>query len=497
MKSTKFIIYLFLALVSLSSCDEKNRPLYDENKYGQFVRFAMVLDNNGDPIQGEIDPSKAFATRYEHKDLTAIKIPVVLSSSTLDHDVTVGFVSQLYGDFSDYTISPSDSLTFNAQKLTDTITISFTSKWDTLTVDSLCLELTASSDDNITIGYPFGFEDNSKITIVLSDLVFPYTIPSPNSFDLTGAKDEDITFSILFSNGFLKEDLEGKELLDISNADFLYTLTQHPFQTGDKKVIYTFTVEEELDNPYKYYDCTFELSDIEGYTSFGNKEVTFAKQIENKSNNNINMARHFYDNHLDAYNRMYTLFFIDYFDKGECKWRESFAYSFPVEVSADHPNAVLHEDGKYYHAFQIGFNSHTPRLTTNSFALKYWFEDYSTMSEDSPGFNVLKAIEFYPKDGESYTEGSMSIIKQDLVISSKEKKSYTISIAGEGTYHYVEGSQEMYNDSIFELDFEFEVTNEELYGGTRKYQYKMMNKNPEKTEYPDSLNTGCYTSVVL
>ena len=50
MNLTKYILSLLMIL--LISCDEEvNRLLYNDSEMGQYVRFALLLDNNGSPIE--------------------------------------------------------------------------------------------------------------------------------------------------------------------------------------------------------------------------------------------------------------------------------------------------------------------------------------------------------------------------------------------------------------------------------------------------------------
>lgn len=489
-------IYIALLFIALTACEDDPRPIYNDDVLGEFVRFAVQLDKNNGFVDGVIEPTHEFVDRYKHGKFSSISIPVAISSSGINSEISVDYTVERFGDFEDFEVSPSQ-LTFNSEKLYDTIQVDFTSRWDTLVRDSIVLQLTKTSDPALSIGYPFGEFANKTFSILLETIVLPYTIPTPNNFALNGKQGESISFTVEFTNGLIASDLENIEILLEENSDFKYTLTHDPVKTGDTEVNYTLTILEELDNDLKYYSCEFSLAEIEGYDKFGNTSIKFEKFPTNLADNKLNTARHFYDVAYDAFNRLYTLFYIDRFKTG-CNWYESSQFVVPVSVSRDHPNAVLHEDGNYYHAFQIGFKPTNPGRTTNSFGLKSWFDNEYTDEDKSPGFNIKKALEFYPKDGTSATEGTVSVIKQDLLIAARgTENQYTISIAGEGTYHYEANSYQTFMDSIFILDMVLEVTHEALLGGTIKMPYKFMNRNPEKEERPTSTFDTCHYPVKL
>ncbi len=486
------IILLFSLLFSCQS----DRITYDLN-LDEYVRIALILDNNGDPVAALSKTGNQYVSRYEHSGFGTVNIPVGVTAPSLDSELKVYYSSKFYGDFTDATITPDSFLIFSPEKYWDTIQINFNSRWDTLVWDSILVQLDSTSLFNIKIGYPFGNEAHDHLSVILGDLTLPYTAQSPNSFSLVGTKGESYNFSVIFNNGVSADDLDGIDLLEEDFSDFDYTLVQNPVTTVDEEVSFTLTLDEDLNNEQKTYECQFTIAQLEGYTLTGNTTFNFTKDATNQANNNINVAHHFYDIASDAYNRLYMWIFIDYNNDGNCIWRKTYQHCVPVEVVADHPNAVYNEeDGKYYHAFKLGFDSPNEGRTTNSFGLKYWFNNESTDADVSPGFNILDAMEFYPKDGTSYTEGTVSVVEQDIVITG-EGNSHTISIAGEGCYYYLDGSQETYNDSIFEIDLQFEATNKELFGGTQTMQYIMLNRNPGSSEKPDSLMQSCFTPVDL
>ena len=186
-------------------------------------------------------------------------------------------------------------------------------------------------------------------------------------------------------------------------------------------------------------------------------------------------------------------------DSGDevCEWQAFNAFTYPVIVDKDDDNAVLYSDNGteddsddiYHHAFRIGFNSNNIGRTTNSFNLKRWFNNESTNADVSPGFNIPEALEFYPKDGVSETEGTVLVIPQIITVSSKEGVSHNISISGEGTYQEISAG-------LFEITLEFKATNEEVFGGTQVSYYRIYNNNSYGGN-PEPIDYGCVEPVDL
>ena len=146
------------------------------------------------------------------------------------------------------------------------------------------------------------------------------------------------------------------------------------------------------------------------------------------------------------------------------------------------------DDDIYHHAFRIGFNSPNAGNTINSFNLKRWFNNESTNAENSPGFNITEALEFFPEDGTSVTQGYLKVIEQDLVIAGTNGNSYTISIEGEGEYHEIE-------EGIYQMTFVLRATNLELFGGTRTVHYVLY--NTDTYEDPAGITEECFQPIDL
>lgn len=324
-----------------------------------------------------------------------------------------------------------------------------------------------------------------------------YTMQSPNQVEVLGEQDEKIQFSVLFPEGFLMEEIEGVELFHELNADFEYELTQLEVEAGATQVDYELTLVNNIQVDSKEFMLELELIDIPNYTHFGNKKFTVIKPKTNNSDNSLNVAGHFYDLSNPNY-RTFGFNWVYRANDEACAWWKFSQFTYPVEVAADHPNAVLDDKGtsdtsddKYYHAFRIGFDSPNEGRTTNSFNFKGWFDDEYTDEDLSPGFNIIEAIEFYPKDGTSETEGDVVVIEQDLVIASRnDQTQYTFHMTGSGTYN-------IRPDGNFEIILTVTLNNEELFGGDRTGQYEIYNFEIDSSDKPEDSSEYCIEVTAL
>ena len=165
-------------------------------------------------------------------------------------------------------------------------------------------------------------------------------------------------------------------------------------------------------------------------------------------------------------------------------------------VTKDNPNAILYSDRGttnpnddiYHDAFKIGFNVASGTSTVNSFNLKRRFSNESISAANSPGFNITSALEFFPANGNSKTNGTVLVIPQFITIAGTNGNSYSIAIEGEGTYKEI-------SSGLFEIAFELKATNDKLLGGTVLSQYKIYNKSTFPTVAP--ISETCLKEIPL
>ncbi|MDF1571940.1 MAG: hypothetical protein P1P82_10015 [Bacteroidales bacterium] len=501
MRITRKILLLLAAILPvLCSCDRLEREVY-ENADGRFVRFNLQIDKDGKQVQfGEVNPAADVVSFYEQKTVSTLAIPVTITSEPLQEKVEVTFSVDTVGGYDAFVVEPADGvLEFEGNRLTDTIYIDYLSRWEGDGDSQIMLALESISDDSIMIGHPNNVEKNDKLTISLQELNLRYYLPVMNTIEILGEAGEEVLLVVSFPDGLFPDELEEVALLVNLYTDFEYSLECLPVDDDALEVVYILTLEEAVDNDVLSFSAQFELADIENYQIAGNSTLTIIKPVFVLRDNTVNTAAHFY-NVDDPLYRTYGENWMDSNEDDTCSWQSFNAFTYPVIVPADHPNAVLGDDGGnddpaddvYYHAFRIGFNSPNAGNTTNSFNLKRWFNNESLSGEYSSGFNVTQALEFFPDDGTSAVSGMVKVIPQDLMISTRVEtdvyRSYTIAIEGEGEYVQIA-------DGVYEITLELRATNAELFGGTRTAKYKIWNTD----DYDDPVDIGesCFQPMDL
>ncbi len=482
-----FGIVLFIAC----SSDDGQKATY---ALQSFVRFNFLVSSNNQPLEyPAVNSGLVAQSSYANASVNTLKIPVTLSTTALSKPVTVDFSTTSNGDESAFSVTPSNQLTFNGAQLTDTIYVNFNERWSTS--QSINFKLESVSNPSIAIGNLNSKAPNDEFTVNLETVNTTYTL-STNRLELMGTVGEEISFKVNFPNGYIPSEIESAEIFQFLDG-FDYTLTQEDFGTNRNSITYTLKLNENLQNDDVFYQTIISLVDTDLYTSFGNRVLQIVKPINTLRDNSVNTASNFY-NLSDGFYRTFGEHWNDFNNDGVCAWQSFFAFTFPVVVNADDPNAVLFDDlgnndpqdDIYHHAFKIGFNTTTsPTATTNPFNLKRWFSNESSSSTNSPGFNIPSAIEFFPENGNSTTNGTVLVIPQFLTIAGTNGNTYTISIAGEGTYTDL-------GNGLFEIDLEFRATNDALFGGTISSSYKIYNNNSYTDPEPLATNE-CLTEYIL
>ena len=487
------ILTLYMALFCCG-CDKEE--LISESLYEgpSFVRFQMILNNNMEPLEdGFIDLSEPAADSVSLKSLKTLKIPVALTCPSLREPVSVDFKTETNGNFNGFSISPESRLTFNKQKLTDTITISFNQRWDYRLSPAIKLELTNCSDVHIHLGNVDEFATHKSLSINFSEL-FTTASFSENQIEINGEAGEEVRFRLHFPEGVLKDEFENTSLIKYIKG-FDFQITADPIKDGDTEVWYTLTVGENINKDDVLYLSKLELANNGLYAPVGNKVLQIVKPIRMERDKASFPAFHFYDL-SNPYYRTYGENWMYDENDGLCHWQSFNTFTYPVEVEADHPDAVLFSDNGtpdpaddiYHHAFRIGFDTFLSGRTTNSFNLKRWFSNEASDEDVSPGFNIPQALDFYPENGNSTTRGTVVVVPQPLTISSREDKSYTINISGEGTYHEID-------PGIFEIALTLKAENQELFGGTITSEYRIYNTREYAEPAPNDGN--CIATMEL
>lgn len=490
MNRIKFISTLSIAVILLfASCSKDDYKLGSEN-VNPYLRFNFQLKSDNTPLEyPTVNAALIPINHYENKSVKTLKVPVALTSFSLKNPVTATFSATTTGISDSYSLNPKTELTFQANKLTDTIFVSFDKRWTAN--QSITLKLENTSDPEIHIGNLNTEAVNDTFRIDLGTISTNYTFPV-SKIDIKGVKGEVIDFKVNFPNGFFPSEIDKLEMFQFLNG-FDYQLTHDDYGTNRNAVTYHLTLLEDIQNDDVYYESSLTLNNTVNYPATGNKILQIVKPIKSPRDVLANPASKFYD----LSNQFYLTYGENWFDKsGTCAWQAFNAFTFPVVVTKDNPNAILYSDKGttnpnddiYHDAFKIGFNVVSGTSTTNSFNLKRWFTNESTAAANSPGFNITSALEFFPENGNSKTQGKVLVIPQYITVASTTKNSHIIAIAGEGTYKEI-------STGLFEISFELKLTNQELFGGTATSQYKIYNNKTYPKISP--INEPCAKEVDL
>ncbi|PQJ80012.1 hypothetical protein [Polaribacter porphyrae] len=489
MKATKFLFFIIMLLLA---CSEEESKIFT-NENGSFVRFFLLVNINNDILEfPEIDGAIVPRERYTKNNIKTLKIPVVLTSLK-ENIVEVDF-STTISNITGVEITPQNKLTFSKNKKVDTIFVKFTERWDMSKNPEMIFELTKTSDTDVNIGMPNTILPNNKLTINFEELNLNYKIAPPNNFEIIGNLNEKVTINIDFPQGFIQSEIINVDLLSETSSDFRYILNKLPI-TSSNQISYEFIVDENIKIDELEFQTKLELNSLNNYTVNGLKTTNIKKGIVVDRDNTVFTASNFY-NLSDPFYRTYAEHWFDANADDSCDWGSFFAFTFPVIVNENHPNAVLFDDKGtsdptddiYHHAFRIGFDSPNAGRTTNPFNLKRWFTNESTDSANSPGFNIPEALEFFPLNGTSKTEGFVKVIENDLQIQGRNGNSYIISISGNGTYKEISAG-------LIEINLEFKSFNTALFGGTRTDRYKIYNQRIHPD--PDPITQNCKKPIEL
>ncbi len=482
------IFSLLLTALLYISCSKDDYKLGSD--IDPYIRFNFLVKADNTPLEyPAINGSLVPQSTYENKSVKTLKVPVTLTTRSLKETVTANFSAETSGVSDSFTVNPVNQLSFQGSKLTDTIYVSFDKRW--AANQSINLKLETVSDPDIHIGNLNTAYPNNTFKIDLGTIATNYTFPV-TQYNVKGEVGETIDFEVNFPNGFFPEEIKNANFFKFQNG-FEYSLTRDDFGDNRSSVTYHLTLLEDLQNDDARYESKITLINIPNYTATGNTNLTIVKPIKSLRDIQANPASKF----TDPTNAFYLTYGEHWFSNGTtCTWQTFNALTFPVVVTKDDPNAILYSDkgttnpndDVYHDAFKIGFNVASGTNTVNSFGLKRWFSNESNSAAISPGFNIKSALEFFPANGNSKTEGTVLVIPQDITIGSSATNTHVIAISGEGTYKEI-------SNGLYEISFELKLTNDKLFGGTVSTQYRMYNNRTYPK--PTALSIPCPKEVAL
>ncbi|MEH6659764.1 hypothetical protein [Leeuwenhoekiella marinoflava] len=488
MKATKLLFLLALSLILGCTDDELSNQ--QNQDIPASLRFNFLVNSNDEPLEyPELSGSALPVATYENRSLRTLKIPVVLSARGLDETITATYSVNSGLPDTAYEVQPEE-LSFTAAQATDTIEVRFNQRWTA--GETLDFSLTGVSDPSIQLGALNDATVGDHFEVTLGEVNTTYQL-NMSRIDLSGTVGETVDFRVEFPNGYIEDEVDEAAIFSFLNG-FEYTLARTG--QGSDYISYRLTLNEDLSAADVNFQTIITLQQQPAYNISGNANLLVIKPIQTDRDLATNPASHFYD----TSNPFYLVRgenWIDHDNDGACSWRSWTAFAVPVEVAADHPNAILGSDNAtpdpaddvYYDAYRIGFSSSLAGRTTNPFNLQRWFANEATDASASPGFNIEAAIEFYPEGGTSTTQGSVAVIPQFLTISNRDGELFELAISGSGSYRQVA-------ETLWEMKFELRVTNDALYGGTVTSEYYIYNDRgyEDPADLPDN---SCVEEITL
>ncbi|MBZ4034970.1 hypothetical protein K6T82_09335 [Flavobacterium sp. 17A] len=431
MNRIKILSILSVALL-LASCSKDDYKLGSE--IDPYLRFNFLVNSNNVPLTYPTTNSLLVPqSTYTNTSVKTLKIPVALTTRSLKSAVTANFSAvSSTNDNESFTVNPVNQLVFEGSKLTDTIAVSFDKRW--AANQSITLKLETVSDPEIQIGNLNSTYPNDTFKIDLAAITTNYTFPV-NQITVKGEIGETVDFKVNFPNGFFPSEIENATIFKFQNG-FEYSLTHDDFGDNRSSITYHLTLLEDIQNDDARYESKITLVNTPNYNATGSIGLTIVKPIKSPRDIQSYPASKF----TDPTNAFYLTYGEHWFNNnGTCSWQTFNALTFPVVVTKDNENAILYSDkgtanpndDVYYDAFKIGFNVATGSNTVNSFGLKRWFSNESNSAAISPGFNITSALEFFPANGNSKTQGTVLVIPQDLTIGSSASNTHVIAISGE------------------------------------------------------------------
>ena len=488
MKVIKNILLICISILFLHCEKEDDKRFIGENN--SFVRFFLLVDSNNGVLEfPEKDGGLISASEYIKDNLKTLKVPVAITTANIENTIAVSFTTDVIG-LTNYTITPANTISFNNKKRVDTIYIKVNENWNLSKNPQIKLTLTNSSDSSIAIGMQNDNNSNKELNISFTETKFSYSFDI-NRKEIKGVNQESFDFKVLFPNGFIAADIENISLFSTPFI-FNYTIERKPI-TKEDEVKFTFTVNENLAEDTSL-DTSLSLADIPNYIKGVNKYLDINKPI--KIDREGNPAINFYDLSNPFY-RLFGEYWRYNTNDMICEWRSASVFPKPVIVNKENANGFLYSDNStpnddsddiYHHKYKLGFVGNFAPVGTNPFALRNLFNGASV---ESPGFNLLEAIEFFPKDGNNQTEGIVNVVTQRIVIlKSGDGTAFNVPISGTGTYKLVDSAI-----NLWKIDLEILVDCSEINGDIVKRNYILYNNR----NYPDPapINVPCPSEIDL
>lgn len=487
MRVTSSILSLFICF-GLFSCQE-DKELF--NATNSFVRFHFFTDNDNYPLEfPQNRASQLEKNEFTHISTKPLKIPIAITGLLQTTPTDVFYSVTTVGTYSDFSFNSPGKLTIPAGKLVDTLLINFNSNWTDFNVNKIKLKITSTSNPLLQIGWPNNTQKNDEFTITLGNLTTTRYALTSNLYEIQGNANEEVTIPIQFTNPIVSQQIGNFNFLTASvvpvslcdnitnNAQF--TLTKEPLVAGSMTLNYTFKLTQAISNPVR---VKIELNNgLPNFVRNGISEANVFK-AENVTRSGDPAANWY--NTADNFHRNYGKAWYFNTTVNQCRWGVTFStFTKPVLVSSSSP----FNNGNGNHRFRIGYKSPT-NIGTNPFDFVRY---YAGASAESPGFTIPKALEFFPDNGNSATNGVVKVIPQTLVfLKLSNDQPVSVPICGGGTYWF----DPINNRRVMYLEIRCDET--QINGNNNVIRQMYIYSNNNSNTNPANLTVPCSNRLNL
>lgn len=488
MKDIKNIILLFTILLAFLGC---TKDVDLEIEHLNFVRFSLLLDKNQEILEfPKFNPDISETAIYTHVSTKIIKIPIAVTSKIRTSPIDVFYTIQTEGNFTDFTVLPANKVTIPAGKLVDTLRISINSRWQGVGYNKIKLKITSTSDPSIQIGWKNAANKMDQLTIILGDLNKTRYFFEQNLYNLSGIANEELLIPIRFSQpvtnamignfNFIQDQFVALSNCDGASSNFTYSLTKMPFVDGDTKLFYKFKLLSTTQ-----FASNLRLTLNTGLTDF----VPFGTVISDIKKDELivrqgNPAANWY-NVADSFYRTFGKAWYFSSSDGFCRWSTFSTFTKPVAV----PAGSLFDNGQGFHRYKIGFVGNNLPVGTNAFDFARF---YDGASNASPAFTIVEALEFFPANGNSLTNGVVKVIPQTLTfVRISNNSTVSVPICGSGNYSFntIVNRWEMY--------LEINCNETAINGNANVIRRMYIYSNNNSTANPANLTSLCSNRISL
>ena len=489
MKAIKKTAFLLFLVALIFGCTNKDASDYQDNF--NFVRFGLQVNTNGQVLVfPQVQQELPEVDAYTHISTSTIRVPIVMTSALKSTATEIFYTIEAEGSFTGYQIAPVQKVIIPAGKLIDTLRISFNARWQSANVDKIKLKIVSTSDPNLNIGWKNSPRKMDALTIILGNLAKTRYNFVQNLYQIQGTINDELLIPINFSQPITNAMIGNFDFItpvfagsvcDGASSVYNYSLIRQPFTDGALQLFYKLKILSTT--PFLSNLRLTLNTGIPDFEVLGiNQTVVSKPEVVSRQGD---VAANWY-NTADALNRTYCRPW--YYDPAtmQCRYGTlSQMFTKPVAVQ---PGSI-NDNGFGYHKYKIGFVGNTPPIGTNPFDFQRY---YGSASTASPAFNILEALEFFPANGTSLTNGIVKVVAQTLTfVKLSNGQNINVPICGIGTYYFNSTTNR------FEMYLDIHCDETAINGNNDVVRSMYIYRNNVAFAAPANLPTACSNRITL